>query len=221
MQFFHNLLELFNEALPPDTSVLKIGIISIGETLMIALVGTLLGLVISLPLGLLASRNLFSRRIVSIVRLILAAIRTLPALLWAIVFVVLMGFGMGAGIAAMTMYTVGYLGKLQYESIEGVDPEPLNALKATGISKFKLIRYAVLPLASNNLISQMLFMFDYNVRASSILGFVGAGGIGFYIAGYLKFLEYDKVATMLLLVFITVVIIDVLSMKIRDRWLVK
>ena len=221
MEFFHNLLELFNEAFPPNTSVLEVGIYAIGETLIIAAVGTMLGMLISLPLGLLASRNLFSRHTVSLVRIILAAIRTLPSLLWAIVFVVLLGFGMKAGIAAMTMYTVGYLGKLQYESIEGVDPEPLNALRATGVSKFKLIRYTVIPLASNNLISQMLFMFDYNVRASSILGFVGAGGIGFYIGGYLKFLEYDKVMTMLILVFITVVIIDLVSMRIRDKWLLE
>lgn len=204
---------------PPDMAVLEVALRAILETIVIAFFGTLFGMIVSLPLGIIGARNLFSRRVVGGVRLILAGIRTLPALLWAIFFVILVGFGVGSGIMAMTMYTVGYLGKMQYEAIEGMDMEPFDAIRATGVSKLKLILFVVLPMCANNLLSHVLFMFDYNVRASSILGFVGAGGIGFYIGGYLKLLQYDKVMTLLLVVFVTVVLIDYLSMKIRDRWL--
>lgn len=219
MNFFANLLELWSEVFPPDVGVLRVGLEAILETIWIAFLGTMLGMLISLPFGILGARNFFPKRIVGGVRLVLAGIRTLPALLWAIVFVILVGFGVKAGILAMTMYTVGYLGKMQYEALEGVDMEPYYALKATGVSKLKLLIFVILPMSANSLLSQMLFMFDYNVRASSILGFVGAGGIGFYIGGYLKVLQYDKVMTLLLVVFVAVVMIDYLSIKIRDRWL--
>ncbi|MFB3048021.1 MAG: PhnE/PtxC family ABC transporter permease, partial [Nitrosopumilaceae archaeon] len=126
-----------------------------------------------------------------------------------------------AGILAIIMYTVGFITKLQYESIEAIDAEPVEAISSIGISKGQLIRHVVLPESAPHLLSQMLYMFDYNVRQTSILGLVGAGGIGFYIINYIKFFEYGKAAVFMLVVLITVLIIDYVSVKIRDHYIVK
>jgi phosphonate transport system permease protein len=215
-----NLGTLLREALPPDIALMPLAVQAIGETLQIALLGTLLGAIGALPLGLLGSRNLFGRWLSIPARLLLAGIRTLPALLWAVVFVVAVGLGPLAGVLASAVYTVGYLGKLQYEAIEGIDPAPLHAISAAGASKLQLIRFVVLPESANHLLSQLLFTFEYNVRASTIFGFVGAGGIGFYIAGYLTVFRYQSVLTLLLAVFVTLLLIDYLSVRVRDRFLV-
>lgn len=214
-----NIITLSQDAFPPNASIMTIAFKAMLETLQIAFLGTLFGMILSLPLGILASRNLFGKRVTVSVRVLLGAIRTMPSLLWAVIFVIMIGFGPFAGVLATVMYTMGYLGKLQYESIEGINPEPLEAISGIGTTKLQLIRFVVLPESANNLISQLLFMFEYNVRASTILGFVGAGGIGFYIMGYLRLLEYDKILTLLLIVLVTVLIIDYVSMKLRDRYL--
>lgn len=214
-----NLWVLATDAFPPDSSLLKTALIAILETLQIAFLGTCLGMILSLPFSLLSARNLFPATISACARAFLGAIRTMPALLWAVFFVIMVGFGPFAGVLATILYTMGFLGKLQYEAIEGIHPEPLEAVSGIGPSKLQLIRFVVLPEAANHLISQMLFMFEYNIRASAILGFVGAGGIGFYIRGYLQYLEYDKVLTLLLVVYLTVLIIDFISVKLRDKYL--
>jgi phosphonate transport system permease protein len=146
-------------------------------------------------------------------------VRSLPALLWAVLFVILLGLGPVAGIFAMTMYTMGHLAKLQYESLEGLAPEPFEAVRATGASRLQIARFVALPEASNLLLSQLLYMFEYNVRASAIVGFVGAGGIGYYIQLYLRALQYNGVVTLLIVVFLTVVLLDVISLQIRARFL--
>jgi phosphonate transport system permease protein len=220
LQGITNLFQIVREAIPPDGALVSIAFQAIIETIQIAFLGTVIGALLALPLGLLGSRNLFGRYLTIPSRLMLAWIRTLPALLWAVLFVVAVGPGPLAGVLASGLYTVGYLGKLQYEAIEGVDPTPLQAVSAAGASKAQLIRFVVLPESANHLISQLLFMFEYNVRASSIFGFVGAGGIGFYIAGYLTVFRYQSVLTLLLAVFFTVLLIDYLSVRIRDRYLV-
>ena len=119
------------------------------------------------------------------------------------------------------MYTIGFVAKLQYESIETVDADPMDAVSSIGVSKWQLIRYVVLPESAPHLLSQILYMFDYNVRQSSILGLVGAGGIGFYIINYIKFFEYGKAAVFMLVVLVVVLVIDWVSVKIRDKYIVK
>ncbi len=97
----------------------------------------------------------------------------------------------------------------------------MDAVESIGVSKWQLIRYVVLPEAAPHLLGQMLYMFDYNVRQSSILGLVGAGGIGFYLISYIKFFEYGKVAVFMIVILITVLIIDWVSVKIRDKYIIK
>ena len=190
--------------------------IGIVETLKIAFVSTGLGFIISLPLASFASRNLYRDSIAIPFRLLLSSMRTLPSLIWAIFFVILIGLGPVSGVMAMTFYTIGYLGKLQYETIEGISKDPLDAARAMGLSNSEIIMRVVIPESANNLISQLLFMFEYNVRHGSVIGIVGAGGIGYYISTYLKFLQYDKVMALLIVLFFVVVLIDVLSIKARS-----
>tara|TARA_B100000482_G_scaffold89413_1_gene64240 strand:- start:1258 stop:2178 length:921 start_codon:yes stop_codon:yes gene_type:complete len=231
-----NLFTFFNESLwPPDWSVLEpqaypvctvyptfmdftcsTAWIGMSETIKIAFVSTVFGTILSLPLSLLAARNLNPPSVSYPSRFLLAAFRSLPSIIWAIFFVILVGFGPLAGVLAMTIYTVGYLGKLQYEAIEGMTKTPLDASEAIGLSKIETAINVVIPESANDLISQAIFMFEYNFRHGTVIGIVGAGGIGYYINLYLKFLQYDKVIAYLIIIFVVVLIIDFISIKARS-----
>ena len=204
---------------PPDVSVARNVAAAMVETIQIALVGTVLGAALALPLSLLATHLLAGTALCAAVRVVLAVIRTVPALLWGIVFVVALGLGPAAGTLAIALYSAGYLGKLFYEMLEGVDPEVVEAVRSVGCSRAQLARWALLPEAANELLAQLLFMFEYNVRASSIMGFVGAGGIGYYMLGYIQLLRYDALLTALLMTLVVVIVIDVLSRRLRALFL--
>ncbi len=218
---FPNLAIVVKEMTEVEPDLFVIAFWSMLETIEMAFIGTVVGVVIALPLSLLAARNLNNKLIYVPLRGILAAARTFPSILWAILFVIMVGLGPFAGVLAIIMYTIGFIAKLQYESIEAVDSDPVEAVNSIGVSKLQLIRYVVIPESAPHLISQLLYMFDYNVRQTSILGLVGAGGIGFYIINYIKFFEYGKAAVFMLVVLITVLIIDFVSVKIRDKYIVK
>jgi phosphonate transport system permease protein len=213
-----NLLPLLRDALPPQWALMRVAGVALVETLSIALLGTVFGFLLALPLGVAGARNLSSRPVFLAARTVSAAIRSFPSLLWAVVFVILVGVHPTAGVLAMTLYSTGHFAKLQAEGFEGLPAEPLEALRATGLGPLAIVRHAVLPDAANLLVSQALYMFDYNVRASAIVGFVGAGGIGFYIARYLAALQYDGVLALVLVVFATVLAIDALSFRLRARF---
>lgn len=204
-----------------DLGLFRTAFLSMFETIQMAFVGTVVGVAIAMPLSLLAARNLNSRWVYAPMRAVLAAIRTFPSILWALLFVIMVGLGPFAGILAIIMYTIGFVAKLQYEAIETVDSDPVDAVTSIGVSKSQLIRYVVIPESASHLLGQVLYMFDYNVRQTSILGIVGAGGIGFYIINYIKFFEYGKAAIFMLVVLATVLIIDWVSVKIRDRYIIK
>ncbi len=224
IEFFEglpNLAIVAEEMTEVEPKLFETAFWSMFETIQMAFIGTVVGVAISLPLSMLAARNLNSKYVYGPVRALLAAIRTFPSILWAILFVIMVGLGPFAGVLALIMYTVGFVAKLQYEAIETIDSDPMDAVGSIGVSKWQLIRYVVLPESAPHLLSQMLYMFDYNVRQSSILGLVGAGGIGFYIINYIKFFEYGKVAVFMLVVLATVLIIDWASVKIRDKYIIK
>mgnify|MGYP001231714859 CR=1 FL=1 len=230
-----NLVVFFHQSLwPPDWSVLEpqvypvctarapfeftcstawIGVI---ETIKIAFVATVFGMVLSLPLSLSAARNLSPKWLSYASRFVISGFRSLPSLIWAIFFVILIGLGPLAGVLAMTVYTVGYLGKLQYESIEGLNKNPLEAAEAMGLSKMETALSVVIPESANDLISHAIFMFEYNFRSGTIIGIVGAGGIGYYIDLYLRFLQYDKVVAYLIIIFAVVLLIDFVSIYARS-----
>jgi phosphonate transport system permease protein len=232
---YDNFVGFFHEQLwPPDWSVLdpraypectasknldftcSTAWIGMVETLQIAFVSTMLAMTISLPMALLAARNVGTVQTALVTRFFLAAFRSLPALIWAIFFVILIGLGAISGIFAMTIYSVGYLGKLQYEAIEGMNSLPLEAADAAGLSRFEKALHVVIPESANDLISQAIFMFEYNVRHGSVIGIVGAGGIGYYIDRSLFFLSYDEVLAYLIIVFVAVITIDIISAYARS-----
>lgn len=230
---FENLYVFFAEDLfPPDWSILSaepglecssdVGFFcsqawkGISETIQMAFIATVLGFVIALPIASLAANNLYPLPVAMVARVVLAGLRSLPSIIWALIFTIAIGFGPLSGVLAMTLYTIGYLGKLQYEAIEGIPNEPLEASMAMGLSKPERFIFVVIPEASNNLLSQLLFMFEYNVRHGTVLGLVGAGGIGKYIDTNLKYFVYDRAMAFLIVIFVVVVIIDLLSMIIRS-----
>ena len=216
-----NLVIIAEELTEIEPKLFETALWAMFETIQMAFMGTIVGVAIAIPLSMLAARNLNSKWVYAPIRAILAAIRTFPSILWAILFVIMVGLGTFAGVLAIIMYTIGFVAKLQYESIETVDADPMDAVRSIGVSKWQLIRYVVLPESAPHLLSQILYMFDYNVRQSSILGLVGAGGIGFYIINYIKFFEYGKAAVFMLVVLAAVLIIDWISVKIRDKYIVK
>jgi phosphonate transport system permease protein len=190
------------------------------ETIEIAFLATVFGMLISLPLSMMAAHNLSPVWLSTIMRFVLAGLRVLPSLVWALFLVILFGPGPLAGVLAMTLYTIGYLGKLQYEALEGVSRHPLEAAKAMGLARWQVARFFALPEAANALLSQVLFMFEYNIRHGSIIGLVGAGGIGWYLNNYLsKFSRYDRALAMILIIFVAVVIIDQISLMLRHRFM--
>jgi len=216
-----NLAIIAEELTEIEPKLFETAFYSMFETIQMAFIGTIVGVAIALPLSMFAARNLNSKWVYAPVRIILAAIRTFPSILWAILFVIMVGLGTFAGVLAIIMYTIGFVAKLQYESIETVDTDPMDAVSSIGVSKWQLVRYVVIPESAPHLLSQILYMFDYNVRQSSILGLVGAGGIGFYIINYIKFFEYGKAAVFMLVVLVAVLIIDWVSVKIRDKYIIK
>lgn len=210
-----NLWEFGGALLPPNTGVLDRLLDAMLETIEIAFVGTLLGFVLSLPLAVLATRTLFPPYVTLPARMLISAVRTVPSLLWGVIFVIAYGLGPEAGALGVAFYTVGFLAKLYYESFEAVDAEVLEAVRGAGTSRLQLITYAVLPESANALISHALFMFEYNIRASTIMGFVGAGGIGYYMLGYVQLLQYDNLMMALVLTFVVVLAVDSLSARLR------
>ena len=214
-----NVGEFVAALFPPDPSSLPTLLEAMLETIEIAFVGTAIGFALALPLSLAASPVLFGPRVTAPVKVVLAAVRTVPSLFWAIVFVVAVGLGPGAGALGVALYSLGYLGKLLYETFDGVDPEVIEAVRSVGASRSQLARYAIIPEAANGILAQLLFMFEYNVRASSIMGFVGAGGIGYFILVYLQLLRYDLLLTALLLTLVVVVVIDRASTVVRRMFL--
>lgn len=188
------------------------------ETMHIAFLATLFGSLASVPLAMAAARNLAPEPLAVLARVVASGIRVFPSLLWAIFAVLVVGLGPLAGVLAMTLYTVGYLSKLQYETLEGVPRDGLEAVRAMGATRFQQAWHVALPEAGNAIRSQLMFMFEYNVRASSIIGLVGAGGIGQLLAIHLRFFDYAHVLTIVLVLFATVALLDFASLWVRHRF---
>jgi phosphonate transport system permease protein len=215
------IIKIGEEMTKVDASLFQTAFFAMFETIQMAFIGSMIGFAIAFPLSILAARNLTSKFVYAPIRALLAIIRTFPSILWAILFVIIVGLGPFAGVLAIIMYTIGFVAKLQYESIETIDADPMDAINSIGVSKIQLIRFVVIPESASHLLSQLLYMFDYNVRQTSILGLVGAGGIGYYIINYIQFFEYGKAAVFMLVVLVVVLIIDLVSVKIRDNYIIK
>ncbi len=204
--------------LPPDLTIIPQVLSAVYETVVMAFAGTLMGGALALALAIFSTRLLFPPPIMALFRTILALIRTIPAILWALIFVVIAGFGPFAGVLAITFYTTGYLGKLFYEAFDSVSSEVLEAVRGVGASRLQQLRFAILPESANYILSQLLFIFEYNVRASTIVGLVGAGGVGYLILALVQSLRYSGLLTTILILLAFVLAIDFISSKVRSRY---
>jgi phosphonate transport system permease protein len=188
----------------------------IGETLMIAYLGTMLGAIGGFFLCFLSAGNLVSRRSVTFVtRRILEFCRTVPELVFALTFVVAFGLGPLPGVLALAIHTVGALGKQFAEVVENIDMKPFEGVSATGASWTEAVRFAALPQVMSNFASYSLMRFEINVRGAAIMGFVGAGGIGQDLLEAIRKFYYSDVSAMLLMIIATVVVIDLATERIR------
>ncbi|MFB6351873.1 MAG: phosphonate ABC transporter, permease protein PhnE [Bradymonadaceae bacterium] len=203
--------------IPPDLSVSATVFDSLVETIQMALIGTTLAAIVSLPLSVLAARNVSPTPVRAIARVVLNLLRTIPSIIWGLFFVAMVGLGPLPGILALTFYAAGYLGKFYYEGIESIATEPVQALRTMGASRLQQFRHGVFPQVLPLLTGYTLYMFEYNVRAASILGVVGAGGIGFYLYTYINNFHYAKATTALLMLLVVVTVIDAASSRIRRK----
>ena len=196
---------------PPDLSVLGNAVRGAIETVQIAIVGTAVAAVLALPVGFAAARNAAPRWLFYSSRLLLNAFRAVDTLVYALFFVAAVGLGPFPGVLAVIVYTATVLAKLYSEAIEAIEPGPVEAVRATGATRLQVLRWGVLPQLAPQFLSFTLYRFETNIRAAAILGFVGAGGIGFYVQTYLRLLNYPAAASVLLVLVALVMVIDFAS----------
>ncbi|QIA27861.1 phosphonate ABC transporter, permease protein PhnE [Thermaerobacter sp. PB12/4term] len=188
------------------------------ETLRLALLGTTLGAILAVPLSFLSARNVAGTGwAYQIARAIMNLIRSIPDLVWAALLVPAVGIGPTAGVLALTLFSTGIVAKLVSESVEAIDPGPLEALDAVGASRLARIVYAVVPQVLPHFIAYTLFMFEINLRTSTVLGLVGAGGIGSTMMTQLTFFRYDRLMAIVVMLFVLVVVVDWISTRWRQR----
>jgi phosphonate transport system permease protein len=200
----------------------KFVIQGIYETLALALLATTIGAILALPFGFLAARNLMSGNPITngiyfIIRTILNLFRSIESLIMAIVFVVIVGLGPFPGMLAITIHTVAALGKLYSEVIEGIESGPIEAVRSTGASWMEVIRFAVIPQIIPPFTALTIYRWDINVRSSTIIGFVGGGGIGFFIYQWIIIGDYRAVSASFIAIAVVVMILDFFSARLRER----
>lgn len=191
--------------------------LSLIETIQMAILGTALGIAISLPMAVLASRQTSPRWLRVPMRFMLNLIRTIPSIFWGLIFVAFVGLGPLAGVLALAAYSVGYLTKFFYEGLEDVDARAGAALRAVGACRLQVFTQAIFPAARPVLVAACLFVFEYNIRSASILGIVGAGGIGQDLMYYFEWRDFSSAAAGLLLILVIVVVLDTVSEIWRRR----
>lgn len=210
------IVDFLGRMLPPDLSVLPVVIESSIETLQIAVLGTVGCVFFSLIFGLLAAANLTPRWVHVPVKALLSVIRGIPLILVAMLMVGAVGLGALPGVLAIAFHATGMLAKFYAEAIEGVDPAPIEALESAGATMLQKLRFGAWPQIAPDLLRDTLFRFEMNLRESLILGVVGAGGIGFYIQMYVRAFQYEKVATLAIVVVGFVVVIELGNSAVRS-----
>lgn len=189
---------------------------ALGETLSIAFVGTLLAALLSLPAGFLAARNVVANRVVHVVaRRVLDGVRSVDTLIWALIWINVVGLGPFAGALAIATSDFGSLAKLMSETVEAADRRQTEGVAACGATALLSVRYGLLPQILPVFISQALYFFESNVRSAAIIGIVGAGGIGLHLFEAIRVLEWRQVSYLVLLILVAVAAIDVVSRRLR------
>ena len=202
--------------LPPDPgSSLPLYLKALGETLSIALLGTTLAAIAALPVSLLAARNIVPDILRFPVRRVLDTIRGIDTLIWALVWINVVGLGPFAGVLAIAVSDFGAFGKLFSEAIEAADRKQVEGIRASGGSALHEIRFGLMPQVLPVIAGQVLYFIESNTRSATIIGIVGAGGIGLQLAEQIRVLEWQKVSFLILMILVAVAVIDWISGKLR------
>lgn len=210
------LAVMLAQMFPPDFSILgRIAGPAI-ETLYVAIMGTSIGIGLSLLIGILAAHNITPHPIVEIaLKGFSAFTRAVPALIWALLFIVAVGLGPLPGILALAVNSIGMLGKVFAESIEEIDQGQIEAVAATGATPVQIVFKAIIPSVTPALVAWSLFRLDINIRYSAVLGVVGAGGIGLELVRSTRMLAFDETLTITLVIFVMVWLVEFVNNKIR------
>jgi phosphonate transport system permease protein len=209
---------IFGQMFPPDmTRLAPIGL-SLLETFQMAVAGTAIGVLISLPLAILASRGLSPHPVLyAVSRALISFFRTVPDLIWALLFVIAVGLGPAAGTLAITVDTIGFCGRFFAEAMEETDKGPQEALTSIGAARLGMIVSAVMPQAMPSFVATSLFALEKATRSSVVLGLVGAGGIGIELKVAMDLFSYDTAATIIIAVFLLVLAVEQASALLRKR----
>lgn len=216
---FGDMFEVAGRLVPPDFTTVGDELVdAIVETLAIGLVATAIAIVLSLPLGLLAARNVAPIPVVYWgVRGFIVTVRAIPELILAVVFVAAVGLGPLAGVCALGIGSIGFFGKLVADAVEELDPGPAEAIRSVGGGWWKVLFAAILPQALPSLVSSGLYLLDVNIRTSTILGIVGAGGVGFLLFEAIRTLNFEVAGAIILTIFVIVFLIEQLAGWVRTR----
>jgi len=215
-----NGVKFIGRMVPPDTAADKMALMLRGlyETIEMAVIASALGILLSLPIGLLAARNLMPAWITWPMRLVIALCRSFHQVIIAILFVKAVGFGALAGILALTVASIGFIGKLFAEAIEEISLKQVEAIRATGAPFMNVITYGVMPQVLNRFVGFATYQFDSNLRNSTMVGIVGAGGIGgTMFAAFQKF-DYDYLLTILLAIIALIMLSEALQNRIKKLY---
>lgn len=215
---FPKLMDLMKKLFQPDWSFFPKVIGPLVDTIKMSILGTVIGCACALPVAVLASSNIDHNKIVvSLLRVVLGLIRTLPTLVIALVCALIFSLGTFSGTVAIAIFTFGVVSKMLYESIETIDMGPFEAMEALGANKFQAFWSACVPQILPVYLSHCLYCFEMNVRASAILGYVGAGGLGITINERIGWRDYNSLGTVLLTLFVVVTFIEFFSAYLRKK----
>jgi len=222
LEIFRNtseyLVDVIGRMLPPDFSNLTGLLLSMLETIQMAFLGTLLAIILSIPIGLFSARNMApNRAIFYICRTITIFFRAIPEFIMAMILVIAIGFGAMPGVLALGFHTMGFLAKFYAEDIEDVDPGPMEALGCMGANRAQVLAFAVVPQIIASFVANNLYIFDRNIRMATMLGIVGAGGIGYELQSAFRLFEYPRVSAIILVIFVAIYAIDMVSSYIRGK----
>ena len=210
--------DILSRMLPPDFSNLNQLIYAMFETIEIAFLGTFIAIVLSIPFGLFSARNLAPNYFVYIVcKTVVIFFRAIPEFIIAMILVIAIGFGAMPGVLALGLHTMGFLSKFYAEDIEHINKGPIDALKSSGATKSQIISFGIIPQILPAFVANNLYILDRNVRMATMLGIVGAGGIGYELQSSFRMFEYERVSAIIMLIFLTIFLIDNFSSYIRSK----
>lgn len=212
------IVDYLGRMFPPDWAYAKTIVKPTIETIEIAIWGTVLGILLAFPLGLMAARNLSPHAVFyGSSRFILNSLRGVSELVFALVFVSAVGLGPFPGILALALHNAGMLGKFYAEAIEAIDPGPVEALQASGARWTQVVVYAILPQVVPHFVTYNLYRLEVSIRSATVLGLVGAGGVGFHLISSIRLFDYQTTAMVLIVIVLLVVITDYFGTWIRSR----